>query len=996
MSILKETAYPTLDSEVSEKELVDCYTPSEEEYGLLPSGKKPVPRIGFLLHLKLFQRLGRFVQLQSVPQPIIEHLVSSGGFQKKPTKRQLTEYDNSGAKFRHQDAIRKHLNVRVLTKQDQPWLDSVAESAAETKEVLPDIVNVMLEELIRHRFELPGFSGLLRSARKARNRVNDCCFQSISSQLTKDAKRRIDELLSARTQQSYSAWQMLKREPQEPTNKNVRSFLQHIQWLQSLGAEMPIIDLPAVKLKQFQLEAQALDVAEISALKTNKRYALAVILIHSQHGKALDDTVDVFKRIVRTIDNAARAKLQAHFLEQQKTVDSLIVRFKDVLNAYQSNGTSRQRFDRVENVLGNDTEALIDQCDEHIAYADNNYLPFMLGPYRSKRQILFNCINILDLRSTSNDNTTETLLKLIKPLQHNRYEHLKPEFILKKTGINFDPQWLPEKWKNMVLVREKHSHGFEAINRKYLELWIFRHVQQELLSGDLYVPHSEHYNDYREQLIDDLTLSEELEDFSEQVELPLNDGREFVQFLKLWHSDECRRIDHDFPKNTSAEIVDGRLILRQKKKKLPSEAIERVDELITRRMKNTSIIDLLTDTEKWTQLHNGFYPLSGNQSKIEELGKRFITTLFCYGCNLGPTQTQRSVKNFTRRQVAWLNLKHVTEARLENANTKVVNTYKKFDLPTYWGTGKSASADGTKWELYEQNLLSEYHIRYGGYGGIGYYHVSDTYIALFSHFIPCGVYEAVYILDGLMKNQSDIQPDTLHGDTQAQSYPVFALSYLLGINLMPRIRNIHDLNLYRPDNRYRYRNIDSLFNGGIDFKVIETHLKDMLRVAISIKLGKISPSAILRRLGTYSRKNKLYIAFKELGKVVRTVFLLKYISEVELRQTINAATVKSEEFNNFSQWLFFGGDGVIAENLRHQQRKIVKYNNLVANLVILYNAEKMTRILAKLRDEGEDITPEILAGLSPYRTSHINRFGDYTLDLSRNVEPLDFNLKVID
>src|SRR3546814_1925666 len=79
------------------------------------------------------------------------------------------------------------------------------------------------------------------------------------------------------------------------------------------------------------------------------------------------------------------------------------------------------------------------------------------------------------------------------------------------------------------------------------------------------------------------------------------------------------------------------------------------------------------------------------------------------------------------------------------------------------------------------NLLSEYHIRYGGYGGIGYYHVSDKYIALFSHFIPCGVHEAVYILDGLLANRSDIQPDTVHGDTQAQSFPVFGLAHLLGI-----------------------------------------------------------------------------------------------------------------------------------------------------------------------------------------------------------------------
>ena len=65
----------------------------------------------------------------------------------------------------------------------------------------------------------------------------------------------------------------------------------------------------------------------------------------------------------------------------------------------------------------------------------------------------------------------------------------------------------------------------------------------------------------------------------------------------------------------------------------------------------------------------------------------------------------------------------------------------------------------------------------------------SMYIALFSRFIPCGVYEAVYILDGLIENESDIKPDTIHGDTQSQNAPVFGLAYLLGIDLM------HELDL---------------------------------------------------------------------------------------------------------------------------------------------------------------------------------------------------------
>lgn len=97
-----------------------------------------------------------------------------------------------------------------------------------------------------------------------------------------------------------------------------------------------------------------------------------------------------------------------------------------------------------------------------------------------------------------------------------------------------------------------------------------------------------------------------------------------------------------------------------------------------------------------------------------------------------------------------LNLAHTREKDLIEANRLVVNAYNKFELPGYWGTGTTASVDGTRFDMYEQNLLSEYHVRYASYGGVGYYLVSDKYIALFSRFIPCGVREAMYLIDALM------------------------------------------------------------------------------------------------------------------------------------------------------------------------------------------------------------------------------------------------------
>ena len=166
--------------------------------------------------------------------------------------------------------------------------------------------------------------------------------------------------------------------------------------------------------------------------------------------------------------------------------------------------------------------------------------------------------------------------------------------------------------------------------------------------------------------------------------------------------------------------------------------------------------------------------------------------------------------------------------------------------PNAGAVEKLPPSRGSKFELFENNLLSEYHIRYGGYGGIAYHHVSDTYIALFTHFIACGVWEAVYILDGLLKNTSDIQPDTLHADTQGQSAPVFALSYLLGIKLMPRIRNWQDVTFLRPSQDAVYKYIDPLFKSVVDWKLIQTHWQDLMRVVLSIKAGKLFPSTILR------------------------------------------------------------------------------------------------------------------------------------------------------
>ena len=993
MTALHETAYPQLRPDPSPQELKQICTPTDDELAFVDRiAKRPLARTATLIHLKLFQRMGYFVRLVDVPKAIRERIAEHARVPAAPTLAEIKSFESSGARIKIITALRDYLNVRPLEPADRAWLDQVAEDAAETKHAVADVVNVMLEELVHHRYELPAFSTLDRIAFRAREKSNNRYFTAISSQLDPQAKAMIDGLLVTAPGESFSGWQQLKREPKRPTNKETRGYLQHIRHLQQLVDQLPRPDVPVPKLKQFRYLARALNAPEMAELKPQKRYALAVIFIRAQHAQSLDDATDLFIRMMQNLENLARQKLLLFQDERVQKVDMLVSQLRDILGAYSIDGTANQRVDAIETTLVADVSSLLKDCDEHLAYAGRNHLPFLLQPYKAVRAQLLNCIEIAAPKPSGKDVVTDRMLVALQALRSNRFDAVSVDSL--GLDIERDFKWMSAQWRKLVLIKPAGGGKVEQMHRRYYELAALHEIKDGLKSGDLYVKYGERYDDYREQLVDDETFERELEAFGTVTGIETRPSV-FVDELQKLFLAQAHEVDKAFPTNAHAEIVDARLILKKPPSSEEAEGVAKVEALVSARMEAVGIVEVLIDTERWLDLHKMFRPLAGTDSRLEDLRLRVITTLFCYGCNLGPVQTAKSIKGLSRRQLSWLNLKYVSEDLLEAANVKVINAYNKFALPGYWGTGKHASADGTKWNLYEENLVSEHHIRYGGYGGIGYYHVSDKFIALFSRFISCGTYEGIHILDGLMDNESDIRPDTIHGDTQAQSYPIFALAHVLGIELMPRIRGIKDLSFFRPAAGVEFENIDALFGDPIDWKAIEANLPAMLRVGISIKVGKITPSAILRRLGTYSRKNKLYLAFRELGKVIRTMFLLKYIGDVNLRKVINAETNKSEQFNAFAHWSFFGGGGVIAENLRHEQQKLVKYNHLVNNMIVLHNVVGMTRILKELRDEGVEITPEILEGLGPYRIGHINRFGTYTVDFRRKAFPMNFKETII-
>jgi TnpA family transposase len=840
-----------------------------------------------------------------------------------------------------------------------------------------DLINAAIETLIRERCELPPFETLDRLVRRARNLANERIFASINAKCPDPMM--FDALLERKGGESRTDFNRLKEDAPNATYTHFKELIERFRWLTSLGdVGKFIVDVPEAKIRHFTAEASVLDASEMKDFTAPKRRTLLFCLIHQARAKVTDDLVSMFCKRISSIENSSQATLIRLQEENKGKSEQMFLLVREVAEAVKSGLSDADAMTKIRDCVtaAGGPDSLIENCEILEGYSNNNILPFLGNFYKNCRSFLFDFLEVLDFRSTTQD---ESLIDALKWIRENK--GLRKETI--PASLCPDISFASEKWQKFLW--EKN----EEMNRRSLEICVFFPLRDELRSGDIAVTGSEEYGDYREQLIPEDECRQLLEGYCDEAGLP-SAAEPFVDSLKNLLQTASDEADKGYAENKNYELNSkGILKLKRRRAEKISASTLELEKIIRQRMPERSILEILRNTDQWTSWTRHFGPLSGSDPKLLDPIQRYILTAFTWGCNLGPEQAARHMKGLvSARALSYTNQRHCDIKHLESAGVDLQNRIQEFELTYLWGDGSTAAADGTKYDMYRRNLMAEYHIRYGGWGGIAYYHVADNYVAIFSHFIPCGVWEAVYILDGLLENLSDISPHTLYSDTQGQSAPVFALAYLLGIKLMPRIRNLKELIFYKADKDVHYENVEALFLDGkerqqvIDWKLMQTHWFDMMRVVLSIRKGKISTATLLRKLGNYSRKNKLYQTFRELGRVVRTEFLLQYIQDMEMREKITAGTNKAEAYNGFAKWVFFGDDGIISTNNRAEQEKCIKYNQLVANAIILQNVADQTAIIQDLLEEGYPVTKEALASISPFVTESRKRFGDYSLDMA--------------
>ncbi|WP_406276572.1 Tn3 family transposase [Nocardia sp. NBC_00881] len=1002
MASIDRTAYPRFKRAVSGRELAESFTPAPDEV-TWAQGKTQTEShlLALLVRLKCYQRLGYFAKLDDIPGVVVDHVRTAIGLADEVAAQ--TDADRTAK--RHRQFVRDHLGVKYEASRVREVAEQAIRAAAQTKDNPADLINVALEELVRQRCELPGYTTLDAMAASIRTEVNGQFFAMVSARPDRAQTARLALMLVVDPATRRSEFDRIKAPAQAPSLAKFKARLEHLRALDAIGSTERWLDgVPPGKVAHFAGEARVADVDDMRKTGDAKQVTLLISLLHQQRIEARDEVVTMFCKRIAALHKKGRERLEelreAHRAESER----LIGVFGDVLAAAReatgpaedgepvaagdslAGGVAERAGRMVLKTLeaAGGVEQLSAAHEAVSAYHGNNYQALLESFYRSHRSALFTLVDSLDLTSTTADHSVLDAVEFIRAARDRRSDWIAETIAHTREGeqvavrIDVDA-FASVAWRKIL--RHKDHPGMLA--RRHLEVCVFSYLAAELRSGDIAVTGSDSYADLNAQLMSWEECAPLAAQFCEQAGIPVEAG-ELVAFYRHQLATTAATVDAGYPANTDLVLEDGRPMLKRRKGTDRRPSALALEAAIHQRIPERSLLDILTRAAYLTGWHRHLGPASGSDPKIrgDALG-RYVLTAYAYGANLGAAEVARHMRGkVSAHELYTAGNKHTTADRVHRCSADVINEFTRLDVAGVWGDGQIVAVDGSQVDTWENNLLAESHVRYGGYGGLAMRFVSDSYIALFSHFVPCGAWEAVYIIDGLLKNSSDVQPDTVHADTQGQSLPVFGVAALLGFELLPRIRNWHDLIFYRPDMGTRYQHIDSLFGeNAIDWGLIERHWADLLRTSISIREGRVSSVTLLRRLGNHSHKNRLYRAFRELGRVIRTITLLRYLSEPALREQITAVTNKAEAFHGFADWLMIGGR-LIGHNDPDHQERVVKFNELVANCAIYSTALDITDAANRLAAEGYPIDRDDLATITPYIQHTIRRMGDLVLNLT--------------
>jgi len=243
------------------------------------------------------------------------------------------------------------------------------------------------------------------------------------------------------------------------------------------------------------------------------------------------------------------------------------------------------------------------------------------------------------------------------------------------------------------------------------------------------------------------------------------------------------------------------------------------------------------------------------------------------------------------------------------------------------------------------------------------------------------------MIEGVLKHDTDMDVQKNYTDSHGQSEVGFAFTYLLGFDLMPRLKAIARQKLYLPESGYGgdYANLKDILTRPINWELIRQQYDEMVKYATALRLGTAQAEAILRRFTRANLQHPTYKALAELGKALKTAFLCRYLHEESVRREIHSALNVVENWNSANEFIFYGEGGELTSNQLEDQELSVLSLHLVQLCLVYVNTLMIQQVLAE-SNWNQRMQVIDYRALSPLIYAHINPYGRFDLDMDKRLQ----------
>ncbi len=959
----------------------------------LLGNKSGATRLGFAVLLKLFQAEGRFPRrAEDVPVAAVEAVAGQVGV----AATAWHAYDWRGRTIEyHRAQIRTALGFREATLDDAEALGRWLDSQVLALERRPDRLLAAARERCRDRsVEPPSPERLERLVRSVLHRHEDAFCAALLARLPPEAMAGLETLLHPPSSGEAAGSEprpapplvALRAGTGQASLQSVGEEAAKLACIRAVALPAGLFDgVPSRVLLAYRRRVGAEELHELRRHPDPIQLTLLAAFCHVRGREIADTLTDLLITTVHRIGAKAEKRVEGELMTDLKRVagkPALLFKLAAASLA-KPDGTVR---DVVFPAVDEQTLRDLVAEGENTGPAYRRHLQTVIhNSYRSHyRRMLPLVLDALSFQS--NNQAHRPVLDALGVIA--RHAARKMRCYPAGADVPLDGV-VPAAWRSAVM--EEDGKGRPRVNRVAYEICALQALREQLRCKEVWVEGADRYRDPDQDLPADFD-ARRAEHYA-TLKLPL-DAQAFIGRVRAEMTDALAAVDGGLASNRHVRILKrggGRITVSPLERQPEPLGLIALKVEIARRWPMTTLLDMLKEADLRIGFTDALRTVTDHENLPRSvLQERLLLCLNGIGTNTGLKRMASGQQDVTYKDLLYVRRRFINRDGLREAIAAVVNATLRARHPGIWGEGTTAcAADSKQFGAWDQNLMTEWHARYGGRGVMIYWHVERRSTCIYSQLKTCSSSEAAAMIEGVLRHCTDMKVDRTYVDSHGQSEVAFAFCHLLGFQLLPRLKGIHRQKLYRPATGApdAYLNLQPVLTRPIDWALIAQQYDQIVKYATALRLGTAAAADILRRFTRANIQHPTYRALVELGKALRTTFVCRYLHRMELRREIHEGLNVVENWNSANDFILYGRGGEIATNRLEDQEATMLSLHLLQNCMVYVNTLMIQRVLAEPAWMAR-MGPDERRGLTPLGWGHVNPYGTFHLDMTARL-PLD-------